>query len=84
MTGARDVEHTTVYYDAGYYAGWPGVGIAEAEQQIDIGAPGADAVQRGERGVGLVGLHASDGLKIDGALCDRGTDRLQRLDLRPR
>ena len=44
----------------GEIAGRKGVGMAEAEQQIDVGGPRADAVQRGERGVRLVGLHVAD------------------------
>ena len=35
----------------------PGIGMAEAEQQIDVGGPGADAVQRRERGMRIVGRH---------------------------
>ena len=59
----------------------PGVGVAEAEQQINVGGPGADAVQRGQRGMRLVGLHRGDRVEVDMALRDRLADRLDRLDL---
>ena len=39
----------------GEIAGGPGIGVAETEQEIDVGGPGTDAVHRGQRGVGLVG-----------------------------
>ena len=65
-------------------AGRPGVGIAEAEQEIDVGGPGADAMQRGQRRVGLIGLHRGDGIEIDVALGNGLADFLDRLDLGPR
>ena len=43
------------------------VGMAEAEQQIDVGGPGADAVQRDQRITRVVGLHAAQSLKVDRA-----------------
>ena len=52
----------------GEVAGRPGVGMAEAEQQIDVGGPRPDAVQRDQRGMRLVGLHLRDGVEIDVAL----------------
>ena len=49
----------------GEIAGRKGVGMAEAEQQIDIGGPRPDAVQRGEQRVRGVGIHVADGVEID-------------------
>ena len=40
----------------GEVAGGPGVAMAEAEQQIDVGGPRADAVQRRQRVVRGIGV----------------------------
>ena len=37
--------------------------MAEAEQQIDVGGPRPDAVQRGERGVRVVGVQVADSVR---------------------
>src|SRR5262249_21041409 len=65
-------------------AGRPGIGMAEAEQEIDVGAPGADAVEGRERAVGVVGLHRGERIEIDLALGDRRAERLHGPDLRLR
>ena len=54
----------------GEIAGGKRVGVAEAEQEINVGGPWADAVQRGERGVRRVGVHVADKGEIDVALGD--------------
>ena len=58
--------------------------MAETEQQIDVGGPWTDAVQRGERGVRLIGSHGGKRIEIDRALVDRGGDCLDGPDLRLR
>jgi hypothetical protein len=68
----------------GEIAGRPGVGVAEAEQEINVGGPGPDAMQRGQSGVCLVGFHGGDGVEIDMASGDGLADFLDGLDLRPR
>ncbi len=60
----------------------PGVGVPQASQQIDVRAPGADAVHGGERGVGLVGAHVHERGEIELAFRQRFGDRLQGADLR--
>jgi hypothetical protein len=55
--------------------------MAEAEQQINIGGPRADAVQRGQRGVRQVGLHIADLGEIDLSFGDGLADLADRLDL---
>ena len=48
-------------------AGRKRVGMAEAEQQIDVGGPRPDAMQRGERCMRLVGVHVADRREVDTA-----------------
>ena len=66
-------------------AGRPGIGVAEAGQQIDVGGPRADAVHGGERRMRLVGRHAAE-RRRDRArrLSIALRDRLERPDLRCR
>ena len=68
----------------GEVAGRQGIGMAEAEQQINVGGPRPDAVQRGERGMRLVGLHGADARRDRCALGDGLADLLDRFDLRRR
>ena len=58
----------------GEVAGRKGVGVAEAEQEIDVGSPRPDAVQRGERRVRRVGIHVADRGQIDVAFRDGFAD----------
>ena len=58
--------------------------VAEAEQQIDVGGPGADAVHRGQRRMGFVGRLGSERGKVELAAIDRFRDRLERADFRCR
>ena len=59
-------------------AGRPCVGMAEAEQEIDVGRPGPDPVQGGQPRAGLLSLHRADGGEIDLAPGDGFADRLHR------
>ena len=58
--------------------------MAEAKEEINVGGPGTDAVQRGERGMGVVGFHLAKRSEVDLALGDGRADRLHGLDFRPR
>ena len=49
----------------GEVARGPGIAMAEAEQQIDVGGPWADAVQRGERMVRGVGVLLRQHVEIE-------------------
>ena len=60
----------------------PGVGMAEAEQKIDIGGPGADAMNHGQRGVGLVRRLLDQGGKIELAAIDGFCNGLERANFR--
>ena len=64
-------------------AGGPGIRVSQAKQEINVRGPRPDAVQGGERDVGIVGLHAGERAKIDRALRNRAGDGLHGLDLRP-
>src|SRR5450759_5916701 len=57
------------------------IGMAEAEQQINIGGPRPDAVQRGERGVRQGGLHIADKGEIDLSFGDGFADLADRLEI---
>jgi len=65
----------------GEIAGGKRIGMAETEQQINVGGPRSDAVQRGELRMRLVGGHVADGAEIDVALCQSFADFADRLDL---
>src|SRR6185312_5921715 len=62
-------------------AGRPGVAMAEAEQQIDVGGPRADAVQRSERVVRGVGVLIRQHVEVQSLRGEFARDVLQRLDL---
>ncbi len=62
-------------------AGRPGIGMAEAEQQVDVGGPGPDAVQACQCGMRSIGRHRGEGIEIDLASCDGGGERFHGLDL---
>ncbi len=62
-------------------AGRPGVGMAEAEQQIDVGGPRADAVQRRQRVVRGVGVLFRQHVEVQPLEMEFARDVLQRLDL---
>src|ERR1700730_8014521 len=64
--------------------GGPGVAMAQAKQQIDIGGPWADAVQRRQRIVRGVGLLVRQCLKIKALRGDFARQTLQGLELRRR
>mgnify|MGYP003693983467 CR=1 FL=1 len=65
----------------GEIAGRPGVAMAEAEQQIDVGGPRADAVQRRQRVVRGVGVLVRQHVEIQPLGGEFARDVLQRLDL---
>lgn len=62
-------------------AGRKRVGVAEAEQQINIGGPRSDAMQCRECGVRDVGVHIANTVKIDAALGYGFADFPDRFDL---
>ena len=55
--------------------------MAEAEQQIDVGGPRADAVQRGQRVVRGVGVLVRQHVEVQPLRGEFARDVLQRLDL---
>ena len=55
--------------------------MAEAEQQIDVGGPGADAVQRGQRVMRGVGVLFRQYVEVQPLGGQFARDVLQRLDL---
>src|SRR5664279_5331432 len=65
-------------------AGRKGVGVAETEQEIDVGGPRPDAVQCDQRGMRLVGRHVADGIEIDVLLSHRLADFFDRFYFRRR
>jgi len=62
----------------------PGIAMAEAEQQIDVGGPRADAVQRGQRVVRGVGVLVRQHVEIEPLGGDLAGEILHGLDLRRR
>jgi len=59
----------------------PGIGVTEAEQQIDIGGPRPDPVQGDECLMRDIRLALGDRVEIEFALFERMRDRLDRFDL---
>ena len=57
------------------------IGVAETEQQIDVGGPWPDSMQCRQRRMGLIGIHVADSGEIDMAFCDRLADLPDRFDL---
>ncbi len=55
--------------------------MAEAGEKIDIGGPGADAMQRGQRGVGVVGGKVREAFEDKPLARDRTGDRFEGTDL---
>ena len=55
--------------------------MAEAGEQIEVGGPRPDAVQRDERRMRLVGRDVGERVQIDVLFLDRLRDFLQRLHL---
>src|SRR5215470_15991285 len=45
----------------GKIAGWPGIRMSKAKQEVDIGRPRADAVDGAERPVRIIGSHLRQG-----------------------
>ena len=62
-------------------AGRPGVAMAEAEQQVDVGGPRADAMQRRQRMVRGVGVLFRQHVEVQSLGGQFARDVLQRLDL---
>src|SRR5262249_61917131 len=56
--------------------------MAEAEQKIDVGGPGPDAMNRGQRGMSLVRRFLDQRGKIEFAAIDGFCDRLERANFR--
>ena len=65
-------------------AGRKRIGVTEAEQQVNVGGPRPNSMQRGERRVCLIGVHVSDCGEIDAAFSHRFADLPDRFDLRGR
>ena len=61
-----------------------GVGMAEAEQEENVGRPGAYALHRDERRMRVLGVERGQTRKIEAAFRDRFGDRAQRADFRRR
>jgi len=59
----------------------PRIAVAEAEQQIDVGGPRADAMQRRQCGMGKVGLLLAERAEIEALGCKLARQRLQGFDL---
>ena len=68
----------------GEITGRPGIRMTEAEQEIDIGRPGPDAVDGGQAPMRLVGRQRVERREIELAPIDRAGDRLEGADLGPR
>ncbi len=66
----------------GEIAGRPGVGMSEAEQQVDIGRPRADAVDGAQCCMSRLGRQAGKRVAVEPARGDRLGDLLERADLR--
>ena len=62
-------------------AGGKSIGVAETEQQINVGAPRSDAVQRDEGCVRGVCVHVADGVEIDLAFSEGLADFTNGFDL---
>jgi len=62
-------------------AGRKRIGVAEAEQKINVGGPWSDSMQGGERCMGLIGLHGPDRGQIDTAPGDCFAELANRFDL---
>lgn len=60
----------------GKIAARPGVAVAETEQEIDVGGPGADAVQCRQRGMGEVGLLLAECVEVEPFGCKLARQRL--------
>ena len=65
----------------GNIAGRPGVAMAKTEQQIDVGGPRADAVQRGQRVVRGVGVLFRQHVEVQSLGGEFARDVFQGLDL---
>ena len=65
-------------------AGRPGVGMAEAEQEVDVGRPRADAMDGAQRRVGRIRRQVGQRFAIELAARDRLRDLLERANFRRR
>ena len=52
--------------------------MADAAEEIDVRSPWADAVQRNQCGMRIVGGHVGERVEVDGTGVDRLCDGLQR------
>src|SRR6266481_1834647 len=68
----------------GKIAGRPGIRMSEAEQEIDIGRPRADAVDGAERPMCIIRRHIRQGLAIQHTAGDGAGDLLESADFGPR
>jgi hypothetical protein len=68
----------------GKITGRPRVRMAKTEQEINVGGPWTDAMQRYERCMRRIGVHVSQRVDIDLAFAQRFADCLERPDLGPR
>src|SRR5438132_6069097 len=64
----------------GEIAGRPGVAMAEAEQQINVGGPWADAMQRGQRVVRSVDILVGEHVEVQPVGREFFRDEFQCLD----
>ena len=65
----------------GEVAGRPGVRMTEAEQQVDVGRPGPDAVDGDQAPMRFVGRQSGERREIELAPLDRARDRLEGANL---
>ena len=65
-------------------AGRPGVGPGEAEQDVDVRRPRADALERGELGVNDLLGRVRQSVEVERAVVERVRQAAQRGDLDPR
>jgi hypothetical protein len=65
----------------GEVARGPGIAVAKTEQEIDIGSPRSDAMQR-QDAVGFVGIGVSERIEVEPLVCDLLRDVLERFDFR--
>lgn len=68
----------------GKVARGPGIAVAKAEQEIDIGSPRSDAMQRRQDAVGFVGIGVSERIEVEPLVRDLLRNMLERFDFRRR
>src|SRR5262249_11784352 len=64
----------------GEIAGGPGVAVSQTEQEIDVGGPWTDAMQRCQRVMRGIGILLSQNVKVQSLLRESSGEVFQRLD----